>query len=267
MPPDSPGRYFIARLPAATVAAVGLDPRRECLRRRCGTPTSASRAPTRRRRRSARPAAPSSASPSTSWTPAGWRSSRIPRAPPSASGRRRRSRARSSSTSTGSFNFNGLNTRDVAAAKAFYGAVFGWQTLELGGGVEMWRSGLRRPPRGRPAGHPQARRGDRRRRRASRTSSPRINPIADDQPEVPAHWSVTFAVDDADADRREGRRARRHGARPAVRRAVGPDDGARRPPGRDVHRQQVRPREQGPRAARGTPPPAPLRHGKAARRP
>jgi hypothetical protein len=26
-----------------------------------------------------------------------------------------------------------------------------------------------------------------------------INPIADDQPDTPAHWSVTFAVDDADA--------------------------------------------------------------------
>jgi hypothetical protein len=26
-----------------------------------------------------------------------------------------------------------------------------------------------------------------------------INPIADDQPDVPPHWSVTFAVDDADA--------------------------------------------------------------------
>ena len=26
-----------------------------------------------------------------------------------------------------------------------------------------------------------------------------INPIADDQPDVPAHWNVTFAVDDADA--------------------------------------------------------------------
>jgi hypothetical protein len=25
-----------------------------------------------------------------------------------------------------------------------------------------------------------------------------INPIAEDQPDVPAHWSVTFAVDDAD---------------------------------------------------------------------
>jgi hypothetical protein len=26
-----------------------------------------------------------------------------------------------------------------------------------------------------------------------------INPIADDQPDTPAHWSVTFATDDADA--------------------------------------------------------------------
>ena len=26
-----------------------------------------------------------------------------------------------------------------------------------------------------------------------------INPIPDDQPDVPAHWNVTFAVDDADA--------------------------------------------------------------------
>ena len=29
-----------------------------------------------------------------------------------------------------------------------------------------------------------------------------LNPIADDQAEVPAHWSVTFAVDDADATAR-----------------------------------------------------------------
>jgi hypothetical protein len=26
-----------------------------------------------------------------------------------------------------------------------------------------------------------------------------INPIGDDQPDTPAHWSVTFAVEDADA--------------------------------------------------------------------
>ncbi len=38
----------------------------------------------------------------------------------------------------GSLNFNGLNTRDADGAKAFYGSVFGWRTLALGGGTEMW---------------------------------------------------------------------------------------------------------------------------------
>src|SRR5436190_14270395 len=38
----------------------------------------------------------------------------------------------------GSLNFNGLNTRDAKGAKSFYGSVFGWETLSLGGGAEMW---------------------------------------------------------------------------------------------------------------------------------
>src|SRR5688572_18286924 len=37
----------------------------------------------------------------------------------------------------GSLNFNGLATRDPEAAMAFYGAVFGWQTLALPAG-SMW---------------------------------------------------------------------------------------------------------------------------------
>ena len=37
----------------------------------------------------------------------------------------------------GSLNFNVLNTRDPEAAKRFYGAVFGWTTLDLGSG-EFW---------------------------------------------------------------------------------------------------------------------------------
>src|SRR2546429_7028334 len=39
----------------------------------------------------------------------------------------------------GSLNFNGLNTRDAQAAKSFYGSLFGWQPLGLGGGAELWR--------------------------------------------------------------------------------------------------------------------------------
>jgi uncharacterized protein len=99
----------------------------------------------------------------------------------------------------GSLNFNGLNTRDPDGAKSFYGAVFGWQTISLGGGAEMWtlpgygdylekgNPGLRKQMAdvGAPAGFEDV------------VAS--INPIADDQPDVPAHWSVTFAVDDADA--------------------------------------------------------------------
>jgi predicted enzyme related to lactoylglutathione lyase len=99
---------------------------------------------------------------------------------------------------SGSLNFNGLNTRNPDGAKAFYASVFGWQTLELGG-AEMWRlpgygefleetdPGLRKrmAQSGAPEGFEDV--------------VATLNPITDDQPDVPAHWSVTFAVDDADA--------------------------------------------------------------------
>jgi predicted enzyme related to lactoylglutathione lyase len=99
----------------------------------------------------------------------------------------------------GSLNFNGLATRDVAGAKAFYGSVFGWSTLNVGGGAEMWtlpgygdylerdNPDLRKQlaEAGGPAGFEDV------------VAS--INPTPDDQPDTPAHWSVTFAVDDADA--------------------------------------------------------------------
>ena len=99
----------------------------------------------------------------------------------------------------GSLNFNGLNTRDPRAAKSFYRSVFGWDTLDLGGGGEMWRlpgygdflelsdPGLRSRVEegGGPPGFADV--------------VATINPIPGDQPDTPAHWSVTFAVDDADA--------------------------------------------------------------------
>jgi uncharacterized protein len=99
----------------------------------------------------------------------------------------------------GSLNFNGLNTRDVEAAKAFYGSVFGWQTLTLDGGFEMWtlpgygdylerdNPDLRKQMAavGAPAGFEDV------------VAS--LTPLGDDRPDVPPHWDVTFAVDDADA--------------------------------------------------------------------
>ena len=48
----------------------------------------------------------------------------------------------------GTVNFNTLQTRDPDGAKAFYGAVFGWGVLDLGGGAAVDDAGLRRSPRG-----------------------------------------------------------------------------------------------------------------------
>jgi uncharacterized protein len=99
----------------------------------------------------------------------------------------------------GALNFNGLNTRDPVGAKAFYNAVFGWETLALPGGAEMWiLDGY--------GDHLEARDPGIRERVAEVGGPPRfedvvasINPIPADQADVPAHWSVTFGVDDADA--------------------------------------------------------------------
>ena len=99
----------------------------------------------------------------------------------------------------GSLNFNGLNTRDVEAARAFYGSVFGWQTLTMDGGAEMWTlSGYGDYLEGY---HPGLR------EQMADAGAPArfedvvatINPIAADQHDTPPHWSVTFAVEDADA--------------------------------------------------------------------
>jgi hypothetical protein len=98
----------------------------------------------------------------------------------------------------GSLNFNGLNTRDADAAKPFYGAVFGWQTLDVGGGAEMWTL----PGYG---DYLERDNPDLRKQVADAGGPPgfedvvaAINPIPEGT-DVPAHWSVTFGVDDADA--------------------------------------------------------------------
>jgi uncharacterized protein len=99
----------------------------------------------------------------------------------------------------GSLNFNDLNTRDVEGAKSFYGSVFGWETLELEGGFQAWTL---------PGYGDYLERDDPElRKRMSDTGAPAgfedvvasVNPIPDDQADTPAHWGVTFAVDDADA--------------------------------------------------------------------
>ena len=97
----------------------------------------------------------------------------------------------------GSLNFNSLKTRDVEAAKQFYGAVFGWRTLSVGGN-ELWTL---------PGyGDHLEERDPGLRARAAEYGAPgfedvvaTINPIGDDRTGAVAHWGVTFATDDADA--------------------------------------------------------------------
>jgi predicted enzyme related to lactoylglutathione lyase len=97
----------------------------------------------------------------------------------------------------GSLNFNGLNTRDVEGAEAFYGAVFGWQRLQSVPGT--WAL----PGYG---DHLEERSPGLRARVAELGGLPgfedvvaSFRPIPDDQPDTPPHWNVTFAIDDADA--------------------------------------------------------------------
>jgi uncharacterized protein len=99
----------------------------------------------------------------------------------------------------GSVNFNSLHTRDAGAAKEFYGTLFGWGTMDVGGGAEMWTlpgygdhleeltPGVKEQTI--EAGGPEG----------FWDVVASIVPLGDDQPDTPAHWSVTFAVDDADA--------------------------------------------------------------------
>jgi predicted enzyme related to lactoylglutathione lyase len=104
----------------------------------------------------------------------------------------------------GSLNFNGLVTRDPESAKAFYGALFGWKTLDMPGGGMWTLPGY---------GDHLAEFTPGLREQIAQVGGPEgfidvvaaINPIASDDSDTPAHWSVTFAVDDADAAAKKAR--------------------------------------------------------------
>jgi predicted enzyme related to lactoylglutathione lyase len=98
----------------------------------------------------------------------------------------------------GSLNFNNLHTRAVEQAAAFYGAVFGWDTLSLGGGALMWR--LQGYGDHLEKGDPELR------KRVAEVGGPTgfedvvasVLPIGPDESWAAPRWSVTFGVDDAD---------------------------------------------------------------------
>lgn len=198
MPPGSPGKYYVARLRGGDVAAIG--------------------------------SLPEGARPAAAWNTYIW----VPSADEAASSVRaaggrvvtdpfdvmdagrmavcadlegatfcvweaRRHRGARIVNEPGTLNFNGLNTRDPGGAKSFYGSVFGWKTLQTGPGWQAWSL---------PGyGDYLEQRDPGLRERLAQGGGPEgfedvvgtLNPIADDQPQVAPHWSVTFAVDDADA--------------------------------------------------------------------
>src|SRR5213079_1977556 len=92
--------------------------------------------------------------------------------------------------------FNVLNTRDPEAAKRFYGALFGWTTLDLGSG-EFWTLSAY-------GDHLEQLTPGTRERTAELGAAgfedvvAAITPIAGDDADTPAHWSVTFSTEDAD---------------------------------------------------------------------
>jgi hypothetical protein len=94
----------------------------------------------------------------------------------------------------GSVNFNTLHTGDLAEAAAFYGAVFGWEVLEIGDGA-MWAM----------AGYGdflEERNPGMRENMAAMGAPARFEDVVaavEVDPGAAPHWSVTFAVDDADA--------------------------------------------------------------------
>jgi predicted enzyme related to lactoylglutathione lyase len=99
--------------------------------------------------------------------------------------------------SHGSVNFNDLVTRDPERAKAFYGAVFGWQTLTMGS-ASFWTLGAYGDHL--EAANPGTRQG------MEDMGAPgfidvvaTLASIDPNDTTTPAQWGVTFAVDDVDA--------------------------------------------------------------------
>jgi uncharacterized protein len=198
MPPDAPGSYFIARVRGGDVAAIGSQPEggppmamwntyiwvdsadataakvRDAGGRVLTEPFDVMDAG-----RMAVFADPEGAA-FCVWEPKRHRGARIVNEP-------------------GSVVFNTLNTRDVEGAKSFYGSVFGWETLDVGTGALMWRL------RGYGDHLEELQPGMR--ERMAEMGGPEgfedvvasLMPIAVDDRDAAPNWSVTFAVESADA--------------------------------------------------------------------
>jgi uncharacterized protein len=196
MPPDGPQRYFMGRLPGGDVAAVASQPEGAppvawntyiwvedadetvAKARAAGGSVRMDPADVGDAGRMAVLADPSGAAFSL-WQPKQFRGAAVV-------------------NEHASLNFNGLHTRDLEGAKAFYGAVFGWEALEVGS-FKAWAL----PAYGDflEARNPGMRAGMAEMGAPARFEEvvATVIEIPADQPDTPAHWDVTFAVDDADA--------------------------------------------------------------------
>jgi uncharacterized protein len=107
----------------------------------------------------------------------------------------------------GTWNFSQLDTPDPEAAKSFYGAVFGWELTDFGtdgAGAGFWRM---------PGyGDFLAQRDPEVRERQADAGAPEgfedaiawLSPMSDRTDHgTPPQWSITFAVEDADATARK----------------------------------------------------------------
>jgi uncharacterized protein len=95
----------------------------------------------------------------------------------------------------GAINFNDLRTNDIEGAKAFYGEVFGWGTLDMGGGNATWT--LKAYGDHLEALNP----GQRARMKEMGAPDDFIDVVASlgaAEGGAPPHWGVTFGVDSAD---------------------------------------------------------------------
>jgi len=98
----------------------------------------------------------------------------------------------------GSVVFNVLHTPDVGAARSFYNSVFGWEVLQVGSGLAWRLPGY---------GDFLERTDPDLRKRMADGGAPELfedvvaglNALSGDEQDLAPHWSVTFAVEDADA--------------------------------------------------------------------
>jgi uncharacterized protein len=197
MPPEAPGRYFMARLPGGDVGAIGSAPE-------AGPSTAVwntyiwveSADETAAKVRAA--GGTVLEEPFDVFDAGRMAICADPEGAPFSVWQAGRNRGADVVNEAGSLNFNVLNTRDLDSAAKFYGAVFGWEVIDVGG-APMWALPAY-------ADFLEARTPGTLQGAAEMGAPPRFMevvaaaaPLGDDQPDTPAHWSITFGVADADA--------------------------------------------------------------------